>query len=729
LAEPPWTQSNPLKKSLDTLRQKFQTGLDFHRQGKLSSAAKLYEEIILDDKEHFGALHFLGVIYGQNRQFERAVELISKAIKIDQRNAEAYFNLGNVFKELRRFDDALANYDNAISLKRNYTEAYYNRGTVLLELSRFEDALASNDRAISLTPGFAEAYYNRGIAFLKLSRFEEALASNDQGIAIKLDYAEAYNLRGAILSRLHRLDEALVNFNRAIELVPDLADAYSNRGHTFMTLKRFDEAAANYSKAIELNPEIDFLIGSSLFAKMSNCDWSSFFGERENLRQKIEAKQRACAPFASLALFDSSELHRKVAECYGNAMCAVSEHLGPNSSHTPGDRIRIGYFSPDFREHPVSYLMAEMFELHDREKFEIVAFSFRDQQPEDAMRHRLRSAFDSFLDVAGKSDEEIVSLSRSLKIDIAVDLAGYTENSRPRIFAIRAAPIQVSYIGYLGTSGTKTMDYLISDRIIIPENSETSYSEKIAWLPSYQVNDSKRPVGEKTFSREDLGIPDNRFIFCCFNTNYKISPETFNCWMNILKFVDNGVLLLFSGNKKVEENLRREAQIRDVDPSRLIFAGSLPRDQYIARFRCTDLFLDTLPYNAGTTASDALWAGLPVLTCLGKAFAGRVCASVLVSIGLPDLITRTPEEFEARATELATQPEKLTEIRERLKANRTTTRLFNSRRFTNDLETAYLAMVVRHSNGLPPEHILLQAEENAQVGSLGSASSLEASSL
>lgn len=702
-----------MKQPLDVQRQKFQAGLDMHRQGKLSNAAKLYEEIIFYDRKHFGALHLLGVICAQTQQFERAVDLISKAIKIDPKNAEAYYNRGTAFKELKRYEDALVNYDKAISLKRDYTEAYYNRGIALLELSRFKDALASNDKAISLKPEFAEAYYNRGIALLKLSRFEDAIVSYDKGIALKPGYAEAYNNRGTALKGLKRFDEALASHDKAIELKPDLAEAYSNRGNTLKELKRLDEALPSYNKAMEMNPEIKFLAGYRLFAKMSLCDWTNFVSERKTLQHQIEAGKNAAAPFVSMALFDSPELQRRFAEAYAGSVGFISGNSGPIPKRSSNGKVRIGYFSADFREHPVSYLTAEMFELHDRERFETVAFSFYKQEVDDEMRQRLKNAFDSFIDVSDKSDEEIASLSRGLKIDIAVDLAGYTENSRPRIFALRAAPIQVSYIGYLGTLGSAAMDYLVSDRVTIPKGSEADYSEKIVWLPSYQVNDSKRPIGEKVFSRKELGILEKDFVFCCFNNSYKISPEVFSSWMKILESVPNSVLLLLSGGKTMEENLRIEAQVRGTDPKRLVFAGKLPREQYIARFRCADLFLDTLPYNAGTTASDALWAGLPVLTCLGKTFASRVCASVLASIGLSDLITRSSEEYEALAIELAAQPQKLMEISNKLKANRLSAPLFDSGRFTKNMESAYFAMFERYNNNLQPDHILVEDKDSA----------------
>lgn len=657
-------------KTMTDVQNLFQKALPLHQAGHIQDAEKLYKEILQKQPDHEEANHLLGLVKFQQGDHLNAIALITRAVEIDPSFAAAHYNLGRCHEQIGENEKAAQSYNASLSLRPDDADCYLGLGNARLGLLQLEEALDAFEKAIALSPKFAEAHNNRGKTLKELKRREEALAS----------------------------------YEKAIALNPRFAEAHSNRSNTLRDMKRLDEALASYNKALELKPDIDFLIGRRLFAEISLCDWSNIISDRDTISQQIEAGKRVCSPFKSSALFDSPELLRKSAEIFAESLGVASSE----SSSVPAfsnEKIRIGYFSSDLREHAVSFLTAEMFELHDRERFEITAFSFHEQKSEDAMRRRLRNAFDSFVDVTGKSSEETASLSRKLKIDIAVDLNGYTKNSRPQIFGFRAAPIQVSYIGYLGTMGTAAMDYLISDQVITPKGSEINYSEKIVRLPCYQVNDSKRPISERVFSKNELGLPGNAFVFCCFNNSYKISPEVFSIWMRILKSTENSVLLLLAGHKKMEQNLRREAQVRGVNPGRLVFAGKLPRDQYIARFRCADLFLDTLPYNAGTMASDALWAGLPILTCLGKAFAGRVCASILASIGLPDLITRTAGEYEALAIELATRPRKLADIRNKLKANRHTTRLFDSQRFTKNIEAAYSAMFERYANDLPPDHI------------------------
>jgi len=345
-----------------------------------------------------------------------------------------------------------------------------------------------------------------------------------------------------------------------------------------------------------------------------------------------------------------------------------------------------------------------LFEAHDRAKFEVFAFSLG-PECDDGMRKRLRAAFDRFIDARFQSDRQVAQLARDLEVDIAVDLGGFTRGCRPGIFAMRAAPVQVSYLGYLGTMGAEFMDYLIADRTVIPPGSRGSYAEKIVYLPCFQANDSKRRVADGAITRARLGLPEEGFVFCCFNRNYKISRNTFAGWMRILRRVEGSVLLLYVENELAADNLRNAAELMRVAPGRLILGQRLPYPAYLARFRAADLFLDTLPYNAGTTASDALWAGLPVLTCTGEAFASRVAASLLAAIDLPELITRTQEEYESLAIELATNPDRLSRIRRKLERNRLTAPLFDTKLFTRHMEDAYTQIYERYRADLPPDHI------------------------
>ena len=450
---------------------------------------------------------------------------------------------------------------------------------------------------------------------------------------------------------------------------------------------------------------MNFLYGQRLHVKMQICDWCGIETEFALLAEKIQAGEKISPPFELLGISGSAQLQRKAAEVWIANKFPAMNVLPKISRYPEHGKIRVGYFSADFRCHPVAFLTAELFEKHDRSIFEITAFAFGSDR-KDEMRSRLELAFDHFVDVRNLSDKEVAQLSRNMEIDIAVDLGGHTINSRPGIFAMRAAPLQVSYIGYLGTMGADYMDYLIADPVIVPEQAQQHYVEKIVYLPSYQANDSKRRIADTIFTREQLGLPEKGFVFCSFNNSFKITPESFSSWMRILNAVENSVLLLLADNESVERNLKNAAVLRDVAADRLIFGKRMSLPDYLARYRTADLFLDTRPYNAGTTASDALWAGLPVLTCMGEAFASRVAASLLTAIGLPELITTTQQQYEALAIELATHSIKLAAIKEKLAQNRLTTPLFDIQLFTDNIENAYIQMYQRYRASLPLKHIL-----------------------
>jgi predicted O-linked N-acetylglucosamine transferase (SPINDLY family) len=442
-----------------------------------------------------------------------------------------------------------------------------------------------------------------------------------------------------------------------------------------------------------------------LHIKMKVSDFPNVESQFAQVSEEILRGAKVSVPFPILAISSSLEVQRKAAEIWVSNRHPVRAALPPLIKRARHGKIRLGYFSAGFRNDPTSYLIADLIEKHDRSNFEIIAFSFGPDQ-KDKMRSRMEAAFDQFIDVRNQSCRYSTILSRNMEIDIAIDLGGFTAFSRTDIFALRAAPIQVSYLGYPGTMGADFIDYIIADRIVVPEDSKRHYCEKIVYLPnSYQVNDTKRSISDKTFTRAELGLPPMGFVFCCFNNNYKITPRIFDRWMRILKQVKGSVLWLFEGNEKAAGNLRKEALARGVNAERLIFAKRLPLDEHLARHCSADLFLDTLPYNAHTTASDALWAGLPVLTCLGETFAGRVAASLLNAIHLPELITTTPEAYETLAIELAANADRLAEIKHKLAKNRLTTPLFDTNLFTKHIEAAYAAMYERYHADLAPSHI------------------------
>jgi predicted O-linked N-acetylglucosamine transferase (SPINDLY family) len=672
----------------------------------LEAAVVSYDKAILLRPDYAEAYSNRGISLKELKQFDAALASYNKAIALKPDYAEAYSNRGNAQKELKQFDSALASYDKAIALKPDYAEAHSNQGLSLQELKLLAAALASYDKAISLKPDYAEAYSNRGNALKELKKFDAALASYDKAVDLKPDYAEAYYNRGLSLQELKLLAAALASYDKAIALKPDYAEAHFNRGNALKELKKFDDALESYDQAARLKPAYEYLYGIRQHIRMHMCDWQNFESNVEELRRKIQSNVKASTCFPALALPISSSEQRRVSETWSTDKHPYNPSLGPLLKPSRQPKIRIGYYSADFHFHPVSILTVGLFELHDKSKFELIAFSFG-PDIRDEFKDRITNAFDRFIDVRAMSDKDVAALSRTLEVDIAIDLGGHTHGCRTGIFSFRAAPVQLSYIGYLGTMGADYYDYLIADRTIIPVKMQACYREKIIYLPSYQVNDSKQELPLTALSRQELNLPSSGFVYCCFNANYKITPSTFDGWMRILKSVPESVLLLYTDIQSAAENLKLEAEKRGVSPSRLIFGRKLIRSEYLARCKSADLFLDTLPYNAGASASDALWSGLPVLTCMGESFASRVAASLLYAIGLPELVTETQADYEALAIELATDTIKLKGIKEKLERNRLTTPLFNTALFAKHIEEAYTLIYERHLADLPPNHIFI----------------------
>jgi predicted O-linked N-acetylglucosamine transferase (SPINDLY family) len=650
-----------LNKSLESLRN-----------SNLESAELYLKQALRMQPTNPHVLRLLGVVFAQRKQYPEALKYFNDSLKALPKNALALSNLGNVFLELKEYSNALDAHDKSIKIDPKYEEAWSNKGNVLYELKRYDEAITHHDKALSLKPNYAQAWSNKGNTLHALKRYDEAIAHHDKALSLKPDYAEGW----------------------------------LNKGITLNELKRYDEAIAHYDKALSLKPDIDWTSGDLLHTKMKICSWSGLIESLENISKKVVANEKVATPFPLLALNDDALLHKKSSEIYIQSKYLFNPVLGPILKYPKNKKIRVGYFSADFKNHPVSLLTAELYELHDKNQFEIIAFSFGvdDKSP---MRLRLSQAFDQYIDVSDMSDLEIAELSRNLKIDIAVDLGGFTSNSRTGIFSYRAAPIQLSYIGYLGTMGAEYYDYLLADKTIVSIELQKFYSEKIAYLPSYQVNDRKRIISDRQFTRVELGLPENGFIFCCFNNNYKILPAMFDSWMRILNAVEGSVLFLYAENEWSKANLIQEASLRGIDSARLIFGAHIPTEEYLARYRVCDLFLDTFPYNAGTTASDALWVGLPVLTLMGQSFASRMAASLLNAIGLPELITNTQAEYEFLAIELAMNHQKLRDIKLKLANNRLTAPLFDTPLFVKNIEAAYLTMVEQYQADLESEHIFV----------------------
>jgi len=635
-----------------------------------------------------------------------ALRLYDELITRDTGDPVSHYKRANALNRLGRAQEALSGYDRAISLDPAYANAHCNRGTVLEGLRRWAEALAAYDRALALNPADSLAAYNRGSVLRELGRFGDALASYERSIALNGSYSEAYVNRGHLLHQMGRYQSAIASYDSAIKINPGYPAAFHGRGNAQAKLGLLDEVVASYAQAISLQPDGKYFLGLYLHAKMQICDWCDFAPNLQRLSDGIQARRAVCTPFPVLSLVSSPALQRLAAEVYVREEHPPDDALGEIPARPRHETIRIGYFSADFRSHAVATLTAELFEIHDRSGFEIIAFAFG-PEADDPMRTRLRAAFDRFIDVRNRSDTEVALLARELEIDIAVDLGGHTMDARTKIFALRAAPIQVNYLGYPGTMGAPYIDYLIADPVVIPASLSRHYSEKITHLSgSFLPNDSTREIAVSPYTREQCGIPNGAFVFCCFNNSYKINPVVFDAWMRILASVEHSVLWLSQHHPAATSNLRREASKRGIDPLRLLFAPRAPaQPEYLARLQLGDLFLDTAPYNAHTTAIDALWAGLPVLTCPGESFASRVAASILNSIEVPELITASLQQYEDLAVRLAQKPALLAALRKKLATNRRTAPLFDTPKFARNLESIYRRMYNRYLDNLPPDHL------------------------
>jgi predicted O-linked N-acetylglucosamine transferase (SPINDLY family) len=542
-----------------------------------------------------------------------------------------------------------------------------------------------------------------------LKRLDDALTHLDRALAIDPAHVQAQLNRGLVLFDMGRNEEALAGLNRVVALKPDLVDAYMNRGSVLNVMKRRAEAIADWEKALELKPGLAFIRGEVLRTKRTMCMWDGDAEALALIDQRVAEGKGVIMPFAYLTATDDPKLALICAKIYAAATCAVPFQLTP--SPPTGDKIKIAFLSSDFYNHALGILAVEVFERLDRRRFETCAICFSPPHDDD-MRTRFRSAFDRFIDVNQMSDEAAAQTIADWGAHIAVDLTGFASASRTRILAYRPAPVQVSYLGFAGSMGTPIFDYIIADPHVIPPGDERYYAERVARLPhTYQANQSQRAViNDDRTTRAIHGLPDNAFVFCCFNNSHKITPQMFGIWMRILARTPGSVLWLFKDNDDAERNLRREAAARGIDAQRLFFAPRIDGREHLRRHMCADLFLDTLPFNAHTTASDALWMGLPVLTCTGRTFAGRVAASLLRAIDLPELVTHSLADYEEMAVQLALDPARLKAVRETLARNRNSTPLFDCARYTRHLEAAFEVMYRRWRDGLPPEAFDIASE-------------------
>jgi predicted O-linked N-acetylglucosamine transferase (SPINDLY family) len=643
----------------------------------------------------------LGILLGTLGRDAEAATAFGAVIALLPSHADAHGNLGVVLERLGRTDEAVAALRRAVKLRPDHAVAWFNLGNLYRSGGQTEEAVASFRQAIARQPGYVPAYNNLGRLLYGLGRNEEAVRLLAKAVSLRPDFAEAHNNLGVALGHLNRRDEAAAHFRRAIALQPGYAEAHYNLGSLLANLGQPEAAIACFDKALAIKPGYARARAQKLHQLAVICDWDGLAADAAAV-ETLGITGEAVPPYLLLSLDDDPARQlvraRRYAEQY---MPEAQPAPTPNRRARP-QQLTIGYFSADFHEHATMHLMARLFERHNRDRFRICAFSYGPQTG-DTMQARVKAAFDIFHDVRALGDAEVAALARREGIDIAVDLKGDTKDTRMALFAHRPAPVQVSYLGYPGTLGTGFLDYLVADRTLVPEAQRAHYSEALIQMPhSYQANDDTRLVAPETPTRQDLGLPDG-LVFCCFNNNFKIGVQEFEIWMRLLAQIEGSVLWLLKSG--AEQNLRNAAEKRGIDPARLVFAERVSPAQHLARHRQADLFLDTFRYNAHTTASDALWAGLPLITCAGRSFAARVAASLLQAADLPDLVTETPGDYERLALALARDPVRLAALSQKLAASRHSAPLFGSAEFVRQLENGFDQAYARYLTGEAPQDI------------------------
>jgi predicted O-linked N-acetylglucosamine transferase (SPINDLY family) len=714
--------------------------LRLRRAGRLAEAAEIYAQILRANPRHFEALHALGILRYQSGQIDEAERLIGAAIAVEPRAADANYNRGCLQMKLGRLDDAIASFGGAIAVKPDYVEALTNRGGAFMQRERYAEAKADFDAVLARAPALPQAWNNAGSASTKLRRYDEALQQFDKALALRPDYAEAWKNRGLALL-LHGFPEkAFADFDKAVALDPNSAEAWEQRGEAMahfrpveaiesydrslrlrpghaktlfsranmlFSVRRFEDAAAGYRAVLEKDPGYENARGALFFALQSCCDWTCRHEDLRSVRADMKAGSVALAPFHGLVLLDDPADMQTATRRFVAKQHPAQEPLRRATSRR--DRIHVAYLSANFNDHAVGRLIAGVFDSHDKRRFETTGISFVAAQGE--MHSRIGRAFEHFLDASARNDRDVAQILVDREVDIAVDLMGFTENCRPGIFAFRPAPIQVNYLGFPGTIGADYIDYIIADRFVIPDDQQRHFTEQIVRLPDcYLPNDAGRRMKEPVPTRGEAGLPETGFVFCSFNQTYKFTPEMFDIWMRLLRATNGSVLWLPVSASVVMLNLRREAEARGVAAERLVFAPFAETvEDHLSRLRLADLFLDTLPYNSHTSTCDALFANVPVVTCPGTTFAGRVAASALHAHGVSELIADSLGAYEELALSMARDPQKVAALKAKIARHHDTHALFDTARFTRHLERAFTGMWERHQRTEPPQGFAVES--------------------
>ncbi len=686
----------------------FRFALESFKRGDHADAERRLKAAAKAQPRHPGVLNLLGALLAGQERYQEAEPILRAAAKIPPVSASTLYNHGLALQNLNRRQDALAAFDKALAKNPRSADAWFGRGSVLLESGKPKESIVCFDRALAIRPNDALAFSNKGAALLELRRFSESILNLDECLRIEPSFATAHLCKARALQGLRQFGPALASAETATALAPNAAGGWAVRSDICKELRRFDEAVECMRKASSLDPSNKGWRDSLVDRKLWVCEWSSYQRDFEALGDAIRSGD-VVAPLLCITLPFSA------AEQFAAAQARIKTRpLGRRS--TPRDwpsarqgRIRVAYLSSQMRMHPSAILFVGALERHDRSSVEITVLNnaTRDHSP---LQKRVIDAVDSFVDVYELDDNRLIELIKEREIDVLVNLNFPDDSLRSEVFAARAAPLQVNYLSFPGTAAAPNCDYFIADPIVIPPESRQWFAEKIVCLPDcYQPNDSKREIPARSISRREAGLPDEAFVFCCFNNNLQLNPDTFDAWSRILSATPGSVLWLIQDSAAAIGNLKREAEARGVDPSRLVFAKKVAPTEHLARHRLADLLLDSWPYGAHTTASDALWTGLPVLTRVGETFASRVGSSLLTAVGLPELIAPSREAYVATAIDLATNPDRLKALKEKLERNRATAPLFDTELYARRLEAAFEAMHARRLANLPPDHIHVPA--------------------
>lgn len=705
-------------------------------QRNTAEAAKAFQKVCNLQPENSDNYVNLGIVLIELGHITSAIQNLNIAIKINPTNDEAYFNIANAYKEAKKYSKAILNYKMAIKLNALHSNAYNNMGIALKELAKIDEAVLSYQRAIQIepynskfynnignafkdqknydnavkafmkaikiNPKYAEAYNNLGIIFIALNEMEKALHSFNAALALKQNYPEAYNNKGIALKKLKIYDDAEICLRKAIYLRSNYAEAYRNLGAVLDKKGEKNNAIEAYNNALSIKPDFEGARVEKLFLHAQLCQWNAIDENRKYIR-KIGTEKQPVPLFSLLSLDNDPAQQLKRAKKYTTNYSSNNARIYPDALNKKSRKIKIGYFSSDFRQHPVGYLIARTIETHNRNEFEVLGYDLSGDDKSE-IYERFKNTFDKFTDISHLSDNQAIDLIRSHNIDIAINLNGYTEGERTPIFSSRISPIQINYLGYPGTMGAQFIDYMISDKFVVPESSKKYYTEKQIYMPySYMPTDNTRVISEDKITRYNAGLPEKSFIMCCFNNSYKIGRHDFHSWLKCLQQSENSVLWLRKPHKICIDNLRAEAKIFQIDPARIIFADKVPMGEHLARHMLADVFVDTSTFNAHTTAVDALWAGLPVITLPGKSFASRVAGSLLTSLDLPELIAKNREEYQEIILRYTFDLEALQALKKKLLKKIKNQPLFSSEQQTRYLEYAYNFTYINHMAGKSPQ--------------------------